>query len=239
MTRYALANHVFVCLQDEHVVFLDVRNDRYFSLEAARTSGLGELVCGWPVGAPAALANADAAAASQLAAQLSDKGLLTSELCVGKQATPAGCDPPVEEIYTDAWDESPSIDFRKSSEFLAAALFATFTLRFVSFERMIRQAKQSAARMPADARTRFDRDQVRDLVATFVTLRPYFFTARDACLFEALTLGRFLRRFGFDSRWVFGVQARPFAAHCWLQREGIVINDTVEHVSRYKPIMVV
>jgi hypothetical protein len=39
--------------------------------------------------------------------------------------------------------------------------------------------------------------------------------------------------------WVFGVQTRPFAAHCWLQHENIVLNDTVEHVTRYTPIMTV
>jgi hypothetical protein len=40
-------------------------------------------------------------------------------------------------------------------------------------------------------------------------------------------------------RWVFGVQSRPFAAHCWLQLGGVVLNDTVDHVKRYTPIMVV
>jgi hypothetical protein len=36
---------------------------------------------------------------------------------------------------------------------------------------------------------------------------------------------------------VFGVQARPFAAHCWVQKGEVVFNDTVEHVSGYTPIM--
>ena len=31
-------------------------------------------------------------------------------------------------------------------------------------------------------------------------------------------------------RWVFGVRARPFVAHCWVQYEDMVFNDTVEHV---------
>src|SRR5690349_10644914 len=52
MPLYSLAHHVFVCMQGEHVVFLDVRKDRYFALESARTAGLGHLVPGWPVPAP-------------------------------------------------------------------------------------------------------------------------------------------------------------------------------------------
>ena len=55
MPQYLLAHHVFVCVQGEHVVFLDVRKDRYFALESARTAGLGSLVQGWPVSAPLAV----------------------------------------------------------------------------------------------------------------------------------------------------------------------------------------
>ena len=43
MSRYALAHHVFVCVEDEHVVFLDVRRDRYFTLRAEQTRGLRSL----------------------------------------------------------------------------------------------------------------------------------------------------------------------------------------------------
>jgi hypothetical protein len=49
MARYALADHVFVCLNGEHLVLLDVKEDRYWALEAAQTAGLGSLVGGWPV----------------------------------------------------------------------------------------------------------------------------------------------------------------------------------------------
>ena len=49
MARYALADHVFVCLNGEHLVLLDLREDRYWALEAAQTAGLGALVDGWPV----------------------------------------------------------------------------------------------------------------------------------------------------------------------------------------------
>jgi hypothetical protein len=85
----------------------------------------------------------------------------------------------------------------------------------------------------------FDPERTRELIATFASLRPYVFTSKDACLFEALALGQFLAEFSLHPHWVFGVQARPFAAHCWLQHEDIVLNDTVDHVSRYAPIMVV
>ena len=48
MARYGLARHVFVCADEEYVVVLDVKQDRYFSLDAARTAALAPLLPGWP-----------------------------------------------------------------------------------------------------------------------------------------------------------------------------------------------
>src|SRR6266436_2624685 len=52
MARYALAGHVFVCVSDEHLVLLDLKEDRYWALDAAQTAGLAPLVPGWPVKGP-------------------------------------------------------------------------------------------------------------------------------------------------------------------------------------------
>ena len=38
MSQYGLPDHVFVCLNDEYVVILDLKRDRYFALQASRTS---------------------------------------------------------------------------------------------------------------------------------------------------------------------------------------------------------
>jgi hypothetical protein len=59
------------------------------------------------------------------------------------------------------------------------------------------------------------------------------------CLFRAAMLRRFLHRRGFKTAWVFGARTWPFAAHCWLQVGDVVINDRVDHVARFAPVMVV
>ena len=237
MTPYALSSHVFVCLQDEHVVFLDVRNDRYFALEAVQTRGLETLVRGWPVRA----ADAGRLAAEVLESGVLDllmrRGLLTPETRAGKDATPIACDEPAEEIFPDDTGERPIFGFFELCRFAFAALTASLSLKFMRFERVIlhvRLRRARATRIPP-----FDPERARKLTAIFSWLRPYFFTSRDACLFEALALARFLAGHDIYPRWVFGVQARPFSAHCWLQYEGMVLNDSVEHVSQYTPIMVV
>src|SRR5262245_51303252 len=94
MPRYVLAGHVFVCVQGEHVVFLDVRKDRYFALESARTAGLGHFVPGWPVpprfavdyvrhdagaAAPALSEQVDPASFSGVISLLLEKGILVVE----------------------------------------------------------------------------------------------------------------------------------------------------------------
>jgi hypothetical protein len=70
-------------------------------------------------------------------------------------------------------------------------------------------------------------------------MRAFLFSTRDECLHDSLAVLEFLARHQLFPSWVFGVRARPFAAHCWVQHDGFVCNDTVEHVSGYVPIMVV
>jgi hypothetical protein len=240
MAPYALASHVFVCLQDEHVVLLDVRNDRYFALEAARTRGLDVLVRGWPVRADGTATSLKDLTDSGVLEVLSERGLLTRGQPAGKDATPIQCVAAVDEIDADDTAERPRITPLHVLRFSIAAVAAHLSLKYLPFERVIRQAQWRRMR----ARARFgaadlDRERTQKLIAIFSWLRPFFFTAKDACLFEGLALSRFLASHGIYPQWVFGVQARPFSAHCWLQHEGVVLNDTVEHIGQYTPIMLV
>ena len=58
------------------------------------------------------------------------------------------------------------------------------------------------------------------------------------CLLRSFLLLRLLRRQGHDAMWVFGVTTWPFAAHCWLQVEDLVLDDELDRVATYTPIMV-
>ena len=237
MARYGLANHVFVCRDKEHIVVLDVKQDRYFSLDAARTAVLIPLLPGWPAQGTAASATGEAAVtAESAAAPLVSQGWLL-ETPAGKEATPVQPVPAESELITDV-EGSAKLSVRIVIAFVTAALFAKFALRFWRFERVIRRvsrrrAKYAAAGAPADI------EQVRSLVDTFFRLRVFLFASREKCLYDSLAMLEFLARYGFFPRWVFGVRALPFAAHCWVQCGDTVFNDTVEHVSGYTPIMLV
>jgi transglutaminase-like putative cysteine protease len=233
--QYALPHHVFVCLDGEHVVFLDIKQDRYLAVPAAKTAALSTIVPGWPAGdtssgdAPEA---AQAPAPDELARSLVKRGLLTEH---GKNAAPVRIVRPTTSALSDDDEERPAIRFVTAAAFAWSALIALFAVRCWSFERLVRRVELRNVRRGRS----LDINRARALAATFVYLRPFLFSARDACLLESFAFLEFLNLHGIHARWVFGVQARPFGAHCWVQHEDVVLNDSVERVGAFTPIMVV
>lgn len=64
-------------------------------------------------------------------------------------------------------------------------------------------------------------------------------TAADRCLPRSIALALALAGRGVRVHTVLGVKLAPFAAHCWVQAGDEVLNDTLEEVLRYQPILVV
>jgi hypothetical protein len=239
MARYALAEHVFVCLNGEHLVLLDLKEDRYWALEAAQTAGLAALVGGWPVKPRDAMQSTEPPSPETAAAVevLRGRGLLTDSVPPGKDATPVAATAPARELVCEsepAAGRGPGNWFT----FFAACAMAKIALRTWPFERVIRRVKQRKQRVGSSAE-QFDAQRATELVKGFARYRVFLFSSKNECLYDSLALLEYLARFGIYADWVFGVQTRPFAAHCWVQHGDIVCNDTVEHVSGYTPIMVV
>ena len=61
---------------------------------------------------------------------------------------------------------------------------------------------------------------------------------RPLCLPDSIAFLWFAMRRGHAPRLVFGVEAFPFTAHCWVQDADVVLTDALDHASRFKPIMV-
>lgn len=70
----------------------------------------------------------------------------------------------------------------------------------------------------------------------FAQMLPWV-PAQGVCLYRSFFLLTFLRRHGLSASWVFGVQTYTFEAHCWLQAGDLVLDDYVEHVAGFSPIM--
>lgn len=244
MARYGLARHVFVCRDEEYVVVLDLKKDRYFALEAAKTAPLATVLSGWPV-APSADLPATTQRAEEVAAPLLSRGWLVQKRAHGayepadsKDATPVCAPRPETDLIQDMQAAGASLNLRTVAAFVFASVLAKFVLRFWHFERVIRRVGERKSRC-ADSKQPLDLERIRQLVGAFNRMRVFLFSSREECLHDSLAVLEFLAQHGVFPTWVFGVRARPFAAHCWLQHAGIVLNDTVEHVSTYVPIMLV
>src|ERR1700760_2484566 len=146
MARYALAEHVFVCLNGEHLVLLDLKEDRYWALEAAQTVGLHALVGGWPVAPTDPQQGVDSQSPETTAALevLRGRGLLTDSVPPGKDATPVRATVPLHELLVES--DVPSAA-REGSwlTFFTASAFAKFALRTWPFERVIQRVKRRKA----------------------------------------------------------------------------------------------
>lgn len=236
MAQHGLARHVFVCRDEEYIVVLDLKQDRYFALLATQTAALSLVVPGWPAAAPADPLPESAIA--QAVAPLVRQGWLLEGGAESKDATPVRCAIPETELTGGSDLQRAKLSLRTVVAFVLASLFAKLALRFWRFDRIIRRVAKRKARH-ADAASSFDLERARQLMRAFEDLRAFLFSNKEECLHDSLSVLEFLARHQLFPSWVFAVRARPFAAHCWVQHNGIVLNDTVEHVSSYVPIMVV
>ncbi len=64
-------------------------------------------------------------------------------------------------------------------------------------------------------------------------------TAADRCLPRSIALALCLAADGERTNLVIGVKLAPFGAHCWVQSGDEVLNDSVEEVLRYQPILII
>jgi hypothetical protein len=74
--------------------------------------------------------------------------------------------------------------------------------------------------------------------ARFARMAPWL-PKDGACVMRSLQQLFYLRAFGHRPQWVFGVRTWPFEAHCWLQVGDVVLDDQVEHVQAFTPILAV
>jgi transglutaminase superfamily protein len=244
MARYGLARHVFVCRDEEFIVVLDLKQDRYFALEAAKTAPLGEVLPGWPAPPPPQGTVSTENTAEEIAAPLVGRGwLLESQEGPGasgpssRDATPVVAPGPETELIRTTDVSRARLKARTVVAFVVASVLAKFVLRFWRFERVIERVARRKSRRSRPGPV--DLERLRQLVDAFDRLRVFLFSSREECLHDSLAVIEFLAQHGVFPAWVFGVRARPFIAHCWVQSGGAVCNDTVEHVSTYVPIMVV
>jgi Transglutaminase-like superfamily len=239
---YFLSPHVHVCVAGKQVILLDLERDKY--LAVAHAHPVGRWVRGWPLpqtGPVAAVQDSVPARGpgpeNGLLAQMISQRLLVTDPAVGKEAAPVVADKPKVALVEYDLHVRPRATPRQLWNFCAAFAVARWSLRHRPIKEVVLAArlrkKRAAATAPVDIA------EVRELVTAFVHVRPLFYTARDGCLLDSVTLTHFLARYGVFPTWVFGVKTDPFYAHCWVQQGDYVFNDTPDFIKGFSPILVV
>jgi hypothetical protein len=164
--------------------------------------------------------------------------LITADPNAGKPAAAVEWNPPQSEINAESCAFDGSIGLESCSRFLRAVVYAWSTLRLLPIERIIMRVRERNAAIDRGAGA-VSQQTLSSAISVFVKMRPFVFAAQDACLFECLVLSEFLAHTGILPNWIFAVQFEPFRAHCWLQLDSIVLNDSVENVTRFCPIMII
>lgn len=238
-SRFYLSKHVFLCRADEHYVFLDLRSDEYVCLSRRHSAAIAGLFdtslsnatqCNVPQ-----QTRADNAKSQAVINALREKGFLASDAATGKPAAPPMLATPSHNAIDTPAFINPHIQLGHIRHFLAASATASAQLRWKSIDWIVRSIKARKATRTIAA-TSDKSESITKLFSVFRSLRP-FYPRSYLCMFDSLALLHFLARHSIFPQWVYGVRLEPFAAHCWVQTADVVVNDTVDVVSDYTPIM--
>jgi hypothetical protein len=238
---YWLCKHLYLCTTQSGVVFLDIRQNRYFGLCGPQLHALSLMVEGWPQQPHLIDPNKFLLSqnASDIADQYAAEGLLTRDREIGKPATPVSLylGSALTEIDIDAPRKRP-IGLQDIRYFLGTYTATAYSLRMRPFETIVmrqaeRKSQASCCKVP------FLPDLTAELVGVFRLLRSLLAAGKNQCLFQALALTRFLAHYGQFPTWVIGIRTDPWGAHSWVQEGNLLLDSTPEIVRFYTPILAI
>jgi hypothetical protein len=220
MQAYGLRAGVHYCVANGVTTFLDVDADRYFGLPAKCQSAFSYLV------ENGAVPDAHVAALSPLTAA---KLLVPTDI-PDRFPLPTTV-PEVRESVLDV------IDARTSPwKFIRAWLCQG-------------EAKRDLSRMPlsqvlanlSNKKARVGQYSVppsHKAVAAFLGT-SIVTQSHDQCLPRSIAMVNYLAHYACHPLFVIGVRNNPFEAHAWVQYDGMALNDDVEKISRFTPILAI
>ena len=219
----ALRPGLSFCIASDRAIFLDLPRNRYFCLSPRANDAFVSLVDGT---APPASAD--------LIRNILPANLLAPPLAEGRplrtQAPLALSDSLIEQS-----SGRPSM-MTMSQALLQLAVTAA-SLKILPLARIVAaiEREKQAARHLASA---VISPALTDIVAAYE--RANLHVARhDRCLPRSIAMARHLLRAGIIPTLVLAVMVRPFQAHCWVQFEDHVLNDHLDNVRNFTPILIV
>jgi hypothetical protein len=240
-----IAPHVHVCVTGNGCVLLDLRRDKYLGLGRRETEVLAATISEWPQPTWDHVGDSMGVDSTQAEADELCRGLVADGILVPARDDRVGpANRPLPKMQRDWISIGDELEVpgrihpRDVATFMAAFVWARGSLSLRPFWMTVESVRASKSR----GRGAVVVGDILDLAArvdVFRRLRPFLFAAEDRCLLHALTLLRFLRRYGFYPEWVIGVATQPWGAHSWVQWGDFLLDSNPEKVCRYTPIMMV
>ncbi|MBS7456838.1 lasso peptide biosynthesis B2 protein [Coralloluteibacterium stylophorae] len=230
MTRLGLHHDLSFCRADGRLIFLDIRNDRYFRLADDLQTAFLEHMDGRqaPDGQLRRLVQ------QNILVEGPDRPGHPTEVSVTRPTRSA-----IEGPGAESGQRRSTSDPVAVLDTFAAVCSTQLQLRTRPLQGILARLVSLRIRRAAHAITSdADASRALDAAATFRAARP-FVPVQTCCLVDSIAMVRFLAKRGIHADLVFGVAGQPFAAHCWVQHRDIVLNDSVGHVSAHTPIRVV
>jgi Transglutaminase-like superfamily len=236
--KYFLTAQAYCCEFNDGAIILDMRAAAYLGIDAGHLSDLRACVGNWPnsFGRDPDAKSTDNVAVKGLIADLLNRGILTT---TPTQAHSCGLENPTSTLTTTGWAAVPRrIPIAHIVQFSASLLLVLLRCRDQRLASLLAWIRRRQVSIHRDGHSS-TWDQNRELVASFLRLRIWFYTAYRHCLFDSLVLSVFLTRRMVPCTLVIGVSTKPFVAHSWVQIGECVLNDTVEYVQSFTPILAV
>lgn len=221
--QYRLREGLAFCAFEDCAIILDVRADRYL-----RVGPRAAITLAWVAG------TISTAVRPWQMERLARLGLIERAAVEPHRSYAHWLDLPHRSLTETGTDDS-YWSFALALEVAWATLAARAAVRLRRFERLIATVGSKRARRSARSTKTGDLERLACAFDQHRRLVPL----RTVCLADSLALLTFLARRGHFPHLVLGVAAHPFAAHCWVQSGGAVVNDALDHARLFKPILIV
>lgn len=231
-----LAAHLYVAEVDGGAVLLDLRALRYYAIDATSLAGLRTHILDWPHRAGTHSASESTEAPESSVNSFASRGFLSSTPQTDRFSSVSispqfACHP--------VWSKRASL----SETLLMLYRLVPAYLRALAYLRA-KRLNALLIRLGAYAHTTNtsspvpSQERLLSLVTTYAKLRVWLYTAKDRCLLDSLVLLAVLRKYNVPASLTVGVAPKPFSAHAWVQVQDCVLDDSVEHVREFTPILV-
>ena len=213
----ALRDGFHFCIANDRTVFLDLVRDRYFCLPPTQDQLFKSIIAASP-------RHASREIAESLASVLIERPAASF-------VRPVAVARPVSEVH--AYDSVYLPDLIIA---VAYHLDTVRRLRRLSLHTVLDGLKKQkdlayACPRPASA--------IPEHFSTVFAAASRLLSKHDQCLRCSIAFVRFCAGRGYYPDLVIGVRMYPFRAHAWVQAGDRVLNDTVDNVAPYTPILVV